>query len=273
MSKEGAAVDPIPEAKFRALSVRIVIDAEHSWYQPALDACTLMLSQEFNKVQDRRVPLVYGTYQAYLTRNPEHLASTLAHARSHGYALGVKLVRGAYHEQERRRWKKEGRAVYGPDPVWPDKAATDAAYDAGVDLILETLANDVKSERPASVAVLFGTHNRHSCELIIDRLRTLGLLVREGGASPRWITPSLDGQVTIGQLFGMADELTDNVTHQLPPFATLKYVPYGRLEEVMPYLGRRATENKSLLKGEHGAAAERKRAWVEMARRAGLKSM
>lgn len=244
-----------------------MIDAEHSWYQPALDACTLTLSQEFNKGANGT--LVYGTYQAYLTRNPEHLASTLAHARAHGYSLGVKLVRGAYHEQERRRWRKEGRATFGPDPIWPDKTATDRAYDDGVEVILRTLVDDVKAEQPASVAVLFGTHNRHSCELIVGRLRQLGML-REDDGGIRWSSPALDGRVTIGQLFGMADELTDNVTHQLPPFATLKYVPYGRLEEVMPYLGRRATENKSLLKGEHGAAAERRRAWSEMARRAGL---
>ena len=119
--------------------VKLFIDAEHTWYQPALDAYTLLLSQEFNRPpKDPKSraqwsgPLILfvdlilsceslrysGTYQSYLTRQPQHLLSAIQHAEKNGYALGIKLVRGAYFQQEREQWKREGRT--GPDPIWPE---------------------------------------------------------------------------------------------------------------------------------------------------------
>lgn len=89
----------------------------------------MMLSQEFNRLPapgsapsstSAPSPLVYGTYQCYLTRMPAHLVASLAHAEANGYALGVKLVRGAYHEQERKRWTAQGRTAFGADPIWPE---------------------------------------------------------------------------------------------------------------------------------------------------------
>ena len=122
-----------------------MVDAEHTYYQPALDAYTLMLSEEFNRppnvvrrksdgsVVERTAHLVChylmidaersitsdsGTYQSYLTRQPQHLDYAIRHAEQNDYALGIKLVRGAYFVQERKTWAKEKRA--GADPIWPE---------------------------------------------------------------------------------------------------------------------------------------------------------
>lgn len=133
--------------------IKLMIDAEHTWYQPALDAFTLLLSQEFNKppkagsgekwngplilyvtsnsarlsnlsriwlptIMKRHSLTFSGTYQCYLVRQPEYLTASLQHAKENGYALGIKLVRGAYFMQERQKWKDEGRP--GADPIWPE---------------------------------------------------------------------------------------------------------------------------------------------------------
>ena len=118
--------------------VKLMIDAEHTWYQPALDAFTLLLSEKFNKPikgeTNWKGPLILfvhslesmseeklmnsGTYQSYLTRQPQHLLAAIKHAEEKDYVLGIKLVRGAYFVQERQRWKDQGRP--GSDPIWPE---------------------------------------------------------------------------------------------------------------------------------------------------------
>lgn len=258
--------------------IKIVIDAEHTWYQPALDAYTMMLSQEFNKLSDKEKgpsPLIYGTYQCYLTRTPSHIAASIAHAKANQYVLGLKLVRGAYHEQERKRWIKEGRIKSGPDPVWPDKPATDAAYDSALNVVISQLHEDIAAGRPPQLGVLFGTHNRQSVKLIFEQLKAKGLVKVSEGGKLRPVE-GIRGRICVGQLYGMADELTETVAEGFVADGgvplTLKYLPYGKLSEVLPYLGRRAVENKALLTGESGAAAERNRVVQEIKRRMGWSS-
>ncbi|KAG5651290.1 hypothetical protein H0H81_009207 [Sphagnurus paluster] len=276
--------------------VRIIVDAEYTWYQPAIDALTLALTREFNVHQ----PLVYGTYQAYLRRTPSHLAQALADAKQGGYSLGVKLVRGAYHSHELAAAESSGdrnvATSISPDPalpVWVVKQDTDACYDACVGVLLRAVADDLRDASPASssssfwswwsqsstaaeeattpgLGVLFGTHNWTSTSVILDELVRSGLTHDDPNTTNGkvHIPDEVTTRVAMGQLYGMADDLTDYLaahTTCSTPFV-IKYVPYGVLSEVMPYLSRRATENRSVL-GEGGAARERARAGREIWRR------
>ncbi|KAI0344244.1 FAD-linked oxidoreductase [Trametopsis cervina] len=269
--------------------VRIIIDAEHSWYQPAIDAFALSLMRKFNRLSASSdngavQPLVYNTFQAYLRRNPEYLAHSLRAAKEGGYALGVKLVRGAYHPHEIQA--HTAKLSISPDslpPVWPVKSDTDDCYNACAEVLLDAIADDIAhppassffgrwfgssrhTESTPTVGVLFGTHNWKSCKLILDGLVKRGLAQVEGvtldGEPTVRIADEVTERLTLGQLYGMHDNLTEylvNRTRTTFP-CVIKYVPYGSLKEVMPYLSRRAIENKSVL-GEGAAVEERKRAW------------
>ncbi|KAJ9101213.1 hypothetical protein QFC21_003432 [Naganishia friedmannii] len=260
--------------------IKIAVDAEHSWYQPAIDGYTMLMSQEFNKIHPEQVanpatsPLIYGTYQAYLRRSDGHLAASLKHAKENNYTLGVKLVRGAYAEQERKKWITDGRAKFGADPIQPTKQATHAAFDGATKSLIAQLAKDIKTDpkKAPSVGVFFGTHNGDSCDLIADSLVENGLAQKN--EEGRLVTlPGVRGRVSTGQLFGMSDNLTEAVAAKFEVKGApmvLKYLPYGSLKEVLPYLGRRAIENKSMLNGEGGASFERGRVLGEIKRRMGL---
>ncbi|TFK28355.1 FAD-linked oxidoreductase [Coprinopsis marcescibilis] len=300
--------------------VRVIVDAEYSWYQPALDALTLALMREFNAVPHPAVsqqlgetkrlqPLVYATYQAYLRRTREHLAYSLRDAERNGYALGVKLVRGAYHPHElgAHAAARGGGAdpaaksvSISPDtlpPVWLEKGETDNTFNDCVKTLIGAVKDDVNLERESrkvgtksrgmGVGVLFGTHNWDSCHLVLNELvrnglaevvglsEDVGVVLQESeglagsagkddgrfGAKVR-LEADVVERVAIGQLYGMCDDLTESLVRRTVSDAPLviKYIPYGNLTEVLPYLSRRAIENKSVL-GAGGAARERKRAF------------
>ncbi|TRM59231.1 FAD-linked oxidoreductase-like protein [Schizophyllum amplum] len=289
-------------ARAQERGVRIIIDAEYSWYEPAIDAFTHALMRRVSlrpsdscpfsdatKVQ----PLIYGTYQAYLRRTPAHLARAAADAAAGGYSLGVKLVRGAYHPFETGAWQAARTAladIKDPElaklarislvpgaphpPVWTEKPETDASYDRCAETLVGWIAQDVKNAQGKSakgkpvqprIGVLFGTHNWASCAGILGSVEKAGLGKRESPDGPLVIPPEVTRRLTIGQLYGMSDDLTASVVGRVKsaePFV-IKYVPYGALKEVLPYLGRRAIENKSMLFGQGGAAHERQRAWSE----------
>ncbi|EIW86232.1 FAD-linked oxidoreductase [Coniophora puteana RWD-64-598 SS2] len=325
-------------------NVRVVVDAEYSWYQPAIDAYAHALMERFNKVPRAsssswvskdsgsststsvQQPLVYNTYQAYLRRTPEFLRDSLARADAGGYALGVKLVRGAYHSYEvaahnaarvlppsvfpssssssasvfpDSKSKSDSAASHphsssiSPDPeppVWPTKPDTDACFDACAAVLVSRVARSIKGKQergsatPVPVGVLFGTHNWASCDRVLEGLVGEGVarkeMVEEGGeheSSERGngkerevivLPETVTELVAFGQLLGMSDALTDHIIHRTRSAApcALKYVPYGALADVMPYLGRRAQENRSVL-GDGGARLERKRAGAEIRRR------
>lgn len=293
--------------------VRVFIDAEHSWYQPAIDAFGHALMERFNKLpsggsqrtwwdisswissssakeaaHSRVQPLVYVTYQAYLRRTPAHLAHSLVQARERGYALGVKLVRGAYHPRELAAHQLARSATsparsYSPKhshsfsispdpepPVQPSKDATDQCYHDCVTLLVDEISRDIhrsgRSSAPA-IGVFFGTHNWTSCEFVLEELvkKGLGVVERVGIDEVQEgvvrIPPEVGERVAFGQLYGMSDALTNHLVGRTRCEApcVIKYVPYGALVQVMPYLSRRAIENKSIL-GAGGATRERKEA-------------
>ncbi|KIJ45063.1 hypothetical protein M422DRAFT_29919 [Sphaerobolus stellatus SS14] len=256
----------------RQRGVQIIVDAEYSWYQPAIDAFTLSLTRRFNALPKNNSksdslnnvqPLIYATYQAYLRRTPEHLRQSFKDAQAGGYSLGIKLVRGAYHHFE----VQADPSLEGC-PVWMTKPETDECYDACAAVIISALQQDIqRKEKIPRVGVLFGTHNSNSCMKILDGLVKEGIANKEGKKVV--ISPAAAERCTIGQLYGMSDALTDKLVGQVvsPSPFVIKYVPYGPLVAVMPYLGRRAIENKSVLSGEGGAAAERKRVGAEIRRR------
>ncbi|CAL1696951.1 unnamed protein product [Somion occarium] len=292
--------------------IRLLIDAEHSWYQPAIDSFTLALMRQFNKVPDghsescsKFQPLIYTTIQAYLRRTPAYVAQSLADAEAGGYALGIKLVRGAYHPYETTAHfartsgdedLKHNSLSISPDPeppVWATKPDSDAAFNNSVKVILEAVAQDIEGNKsssrrgslssllkkdadsapaPPTIGVIFGSHNWDSQKLVLKELIKLGLANVEGttenGEPIIRIGDEVIRRVSVAQLYGMTDALTNYIvdrTSSSSPFV-LKYVPYGALAEVMPYLSRRAIENKSVL-GTGAATEERKRAAAEIKKR------
>ncbi|KII86316.1 hypothetical protein PLICRDRAFT_114749 [Plicaturopsis crispa FD-325 SS-3] len=297
--------------------VRIIVDAEYTWYQPAVDALTHSLMRKFNALPKAATlpgttaghvqPLVYATYQAYLRRTPLHLAHSLADAQANGYALGVKLVRGAYHPHEIAAHPSSSYTAHAqsisPDtlpPVWLTKAETDACYHACLRLLVWAVAEDVwrargttvnqtyadtsidssKAVTGVGIGVLFGTHNWANCRHVLEEMVAAGLASKESGSGVADTTVvripnNVAERVCMGQLYGMSDALTASLVNRTrcdAPFV-IKYIPYGALEEVMPYLARRAIENKSVLFGgaaaedDNGAPAERRRAGQEIRRR------
>ncbi|GJJ09393.1 hypothetical protein Clacol_003615 [Clathrus columnatus] len=246
-------------------NVKIIIDAEYTWYQPAIDAFTFSLMRRYNnRIPDSTpnsyLPLVYGTYQAYLKRTPQFLAQSLKDARDNGYALGVKLVRGAYHHFELT-------AAPSPDvcPVWSTKPETDNCFDSCADVLISTLKDG--QLKKVNLGILFGTHNTASCDKILGKLVKNGLAAYVEGKF--MLKDRVAEHCAIAQLYGMSDSLTDSLVekvHSSTPFI-IKYIPYGPLLAVMPYLGRRAIENSSILSGDGGAIAERQRVGKELRRR------
>jgi len=198
----------------QALGERTFIDAEESWIQPVIDLLAEEMMARFNREQ----AVVYNTYQLYRTASLGNLAEAIERAREGGYFLGAKLVRGAYMEKERKRAKELGY----PSPIQPDKSATDADYDRALRLCLDHLDR---------VAFCAGTHNEASCLLLTDELAKRGL-------------SRSDPRIYISQLYGMSDNISFNLARA--GFNVAKYMPYGPVRSVMPYLVRRAQENSAI---------------------------
>jgi proline dehydrogenase len=194
--------------------VRIFIDAEETWIQDVIDDLAEEMMARFN----RERALVYNTYQFYRTASLPNLRKALERAKSGRYFFGAKLVRGAYMEKERDRARELGYA----DPIQPTKAASDADYDAAMVLCLDHL------DRAAFCA---GTHNESSCRLLVQELASRG------------IAPN-DGRVFFSQLYGMSDNISFNLANA--GYNVAKYLPYGPVRSVMPYLIRRAQENSAI---------------------------
>ena len=191
----------------------ILVDAEESWIQPAIDELVQRMMERFN----RERAIVYNTVQHYRHDRLDFLRNTLAQAEKGGYHLGVKLVRGAYMEKERARAAEKNY----PDPIQPDKAASDRDYDAALRFCAEHFDR---------VAVCVGTHNEASTLLMARLMAERGLAKN-------------DRRVWFAQLLGMSDNISYNLA--AAGYNVAKYVPYGPVREVMPYLLRRANENTS----------------------------
>ncbi len=206
------------QAAFDA-DVPLLVDAEESWLQPAIDGMVERMMQRFNT----KKAIIYNTLQLYRHDRLDFLRTCLVKAEGEGYHLGLKLVRGAYMEKERER----ARVMGYPSPIHEDKAAVDSDYDAAIELCLDHL------ER---IAFMAGTHNEKS-SMLLARLM-----------DERRI-PHTDERICFAQLLGMSDNISYNLA--AANYRVAKYVPYGPVRKVLPYLIRRAAENTSV-KGQTG---------------------
>ena len=193
--------------------IPVMMDAEESWMQDAADDLALNLMKRLNKEK----VLVYNTLQMYRHDRLEYLKRILQEAEAEGFNIGVKIVRGAYMEKERLRAKQNGY----PSPIQKDKAATDRDYDLAIEQCLQS----------PNCSLVAGTHNENSCQKLANAMVSQNM--------------SRDGQrVYFSQLYGMSDNLSFNLA--LHGFNVAKYLPFGPVKDVMPYLIRRAEENTSV---------------------------
>ena len=192
----------------------IFIDAEESWIQDAVDGLAAEMMEKFNVEQ----PIIYNTIQLYRVDRLEFLKQSHEKAKSGGYLLAVKLVRGAYMEKERDYAEEAGL----PSPIQPDKAATDRDFDAAIDYCLENVEE---------IAFVAGTHNERSVQLLAQKLEQKKIKHNHN-------------HVFFSQLFGMSDNLSYILAKN--DFNVSKYVPYGPVADAVPYLIRRAKENSAV---------------------------
>lgn len=194
--------------------VKVFIDAEESWIQPAIDQLVDKMMERYNKTH----VTVYNTFQMYRHDRLPFLMESYETAKRNGYMLGAKLVRGAYMEKERIRALQQGY----PSPIHPNKAATDQAFNEGIAFVVEHYED---------IASCNASHNAKSAFLQAELIAQKNIIRKH---------PHLN----FCQLYGMSDQLTFNLAQA--GYNVAKYVPYGPVKEVMPYLIRRAQENVSV---------------------------
>lgn len=195
-------------------NVPLMIDAEETWMQKAADDVIESMMEKYNKEK----AIIFGTLQLYRTDRFDYLKNLHQRAKAKGFIIGMKLVRGAYMEKERERAQKMGYK----DPICVDKAATDLMYNTVLTYMIENI-NDM--------AVYNGTHNEDSSYLLMDLIAKNGL-------------EKNDPKVWFGQLYGMSDHISYNLAKL--GYNVSKYLPFGPVRDVMPYLIRRAEENTSV---------------------------
>ncbi len=195
-------------------NVPVLVDAEDSWYQNFVDELLAQMMEKHN----RERAIVFNTLQMYRVDRLEFLKQAISKARENTYYLGIKLVRGAYMEKERKRAADQGY----PSPIQPTKEATDADFDAALNLAVENL--DVLS-------LFCGSHNEKSNRLLMQAMARKGL-------------PNNDARIWFSQLYGMSDHLSFNLADA--GYNVSKYMPYGPVLNIVPYLIRRAEENTSI---------------------------
>ncbi|XP_062273530.1 proline dehydrogenase 1, mitochondrial [Scomber scombrus] len=215
--------------------VRLMVDAEQTYFQPAISRLTVEMQRIYNKDK----PVIFNTYQCYLKEAYDNVTMDVELSRREGWHFAAKLVRGAYMYQERERAKEIGYE----DPINPDYESTNWMYHRCLDYVLDEIA----LKRNANVMV--ASHNEDTVKHTLRRMNELGLLPREN-------------KVFFGQLLGMCDQISFPLGQA--GFPVYKYVPYGPVNEVMPYLSRRAQENRGFMKG---AVKERDLLWKELKRR------
>ena len=195
-------------------NVPIFIDAEESWIQNTIDRLAYEMSVKFNQ----KTAIVYNTVQLYRHDRLVFLKSEIARADKENFKLGVKLVRGAYMEKERARAEEQGY----PSPIQPNKDAADKDFNASLKVVIERIDR---------VSFCAGTHNEESSMLLVKLLKEYGV-------------DSSDPRAYFAQLLGMSDHISFNLADN--DLMVAKYVPYGPIKEVLPYLIRRADENTSV---------------------------
>ena len=200
--------------KAHDLDVALLIDAEESWMQDAADDLVEEMMRKYNKES----AIVFNTLQMYRWDRMDYLKELHQRALRDGFKIGIKVVRGAYLEKENERAAEMGY----PTPMCPSKKATDENFDECVAYILENLD---------TISIFSGTHNEESCYKLME-------LMEEKGIAKD------DNRVGFGQLYGMSDHISYNLAQK--GYNVAKYVPFGPVKDVMPYLIRRAEENTSV---------------------------
>ncbi len=194
--------------------VALLIDGEESWMQDAADDLVTDMMRKYNKEK----AIVFNTLQLYRWDRLDYLKKLHQQAKAEGFFIGMKLVRGAYMEKEHKR---ADEMVY-PTPICESKEATDANYDVTMEYMMDNLD---------SMAIFAGTHNEESSCKLIQIMQTKGISKN-------------DDRIWFGQLYGMSDNISYNLAEH--GYNVAKYLPFGPVRDVMPYLIRRAEENTSV---------------------------
>lgn len=194
--------------------IEVLIDGEESWMQDAADD----LVEEMMRRYNTDVPIVYNTLQLYRWDRLEYLKQLHERAKAQGFKIGMKIVRGAYMEKERERAEEKGY----DSPICENKKATDDNFNDTMRYILSHLE---------AISIFIGTHNEASCYLAMELMKTYNI-------------DKQDNNVWFGQLYGMSDHISFNLAKE--GYNVAKYIPFGPVKDVMPYLIRRAEENTSV---------------------------
>ncbi len=197
-----------------AKGIPLLIDAEESWMQTAADDLIEQLMEKYNKEK----VIVFGTLQLYRHDRLDYLKELHERAKKKGYKIGMKLVRGAYMEKERERAEE----LNYQDPICKDKESTDENYDTVMKYMFSNLED---------MAIFNGTHNEESSYKFMDLIDNSKYL-------------KTDPRLWFGQLYGMSDHISYNLADA--GYNVTKYLPFGPVKDVMPYLIRRAEENTSV---------------------------
>lgn len=216
--KVKARVDQICKTAFEAKQA-LFIDAEESWIQEAINE----LAEENMERYNKESAIVYNTFQMYLKKSISVLNNSIEKAKSKNYFIGAKIVRGAYMEKETKRAKEKGYE----NPIHISKYNTDKDYDTAI--VLSMLNINI-------MAICAGTHNEESCIHLINLMKKYNL-------------QNNDDRIYFSQLLGMSDHISFNLSKG--NYNVAKYVPYGPVNDTLPYLIRRAQENTSV-KGQTG---------------------
>lgn len=195
-------------------NVALLIDGEESWMQDAADDLVTAMMRKYNKEK----AIVFNTLQLYRWDRLEYLRKLHEQAKSEGFFIGMKLVRGAYMEKEHKRAEEKGY----PTPICESKEATDINYDGAMAYMMGNLD---------TMSIFVGTHNELSSYKVLE-------LMHEKGIKKN------DNQIWFGQLYGMSDNISFNLAEH--GYNIAKYLPFGPVRDVMPYLIRRAEENTSV---------------------------
>jgi proline dehydrogenase len=194
--------------------VALLIDAEESWMQDAADDLVEEMMRKYNKDK----VIVFNTLQMYRWDRMAYLLKLHDRAKSNGFYIGMKLVRGAYMEKENARAEEKGY----PTPICVSKQATDDNYNTAVDYMMKHID---------TMAIFAGTHNEESSYKLMEMQQTNGI-------------SKDDKRIWYGQLYGMSDNISYNLANH--GYNVAKYLPFGPVRDVMPYLIRRAEENTSV---------------------------
>ncbi|MEQ8908022.1 MAG: proline dehydrogenase family protein [Vicingaceae bacterium] len=194
--------------------IPIMIDAEESWIQVAIDEIALIMMHRYNTER----AIVYNTAQLYRHDRMEYIKRLYDQSIAEEFYVGLKIVRGAYMEKERARAARKGYE----DPIQPSKQATDLDFNKAIDFCLDHMDR---------IAFCCGSHNEYSSLRLADQMKNKG------------IAPD-NPLIYFSQLLGMSDHISFNLAKE--NYNVAKYVPYGPIKEVMPYLIRRAEENSSI---------------------------